>query len=59
MTVIIIKPYTVCGLARLYGVSSKTMHRWIKPFRHIIGEPPGNYFLVSQVKIIFEKLDYP
>jgi hypothetical protein len=59
MTTILIKPYTFTELAKLYGVSRKTMHRWVRPFRDTIGELQGRYFLVDQVKIIFDKIGYP
>jgi len=54
-----IKPYSPAELARIYGVSKKTMNRWLKPHRGGIGERQGLYYTTLQVKIIFEKLGLP
>ena len=54
-----IRPYTPSELARIYGVSKKTMNRWLKPHRAAIQERDGLYYTALQVKIIFEKLGLP
>ena len=54
-----IKPYTMKQLRQLYGLSDKTMRKWLKQFESDIGEKNGNLFNVNQVKIIFEKLGRP
>jgi transposase len=57
--IIQIKPYSIRELAELYGVGWRTIETWLKPFRQEIGEKRGRYFTIPQIKIIFEKLDYP
>ena len=59
MNSIQIKPYTVLELARLYGVSDRTIKKWIKPFEQEIGKKIGYFYTIAQVKIIFEKLGLP
>jgi transposase len=54
-----LKPYTVLELAKLYGVSDRTMKKWIKPFEKEIGKKIGYFYTIAQVKIIFEKLGMP
>ena len=56
---VFIKPYTHMDLAELYGISYKTLYKWLKPFRDELGKKQGYYYTIPQVKIIFEKLDYP
>lgn len=56
---VIIKPYTTRELAILYGVNYKTFLNWIKPFKDEIGKKNGRFLTIPQVKVIFEKLDYP
>lgn len=55
---LIIKPYTIKELSELYGVNYKTFLAWIKPFREQIGKKT-RILTIPQVKLIFEKLDYP
>ncbi len=57
--VITIKPYSQKELAELYGVCSRTFSKWIAPFKEEIGPQRGRYFIIPQVKVIFEKLSYP
>jgi len=59
MNSIKLKPYTVLELARLYGVSDRTMKKWIKPFETEIGSKVGYFYTIAQVKLIFEKLGMP
>ena len=59
MSTIKLKPYTVLELARLYGVSDRTMKKWIKPFEAEIGIKIGYFYTIAQVKIIFERLGTP
>ena len=56
---IIIKPYTHQELANLYGTTWRTLQKWIKPFRHLLGEKSGHYYSARQVKIIFTRLGWP
>jgi transcriptional regulator GlxA family with amidase domain len=54
-----IKPYTLKELAILYGVDSRTFKTWLEPFKKDIGQKIGRYYMIAQVKVIFEKLDLP
>lgn len=56
---IAVKPYSPQELAAIYGVSSKTIKRWLTPFYHDIGERQGRYYTIAQVQVIFEKLGLP
>jgi hypothetical protein len=55
------KFYAPGELAALYGVSLKTLNKWLKPHRDKIGSRPvGTYFYnVKQVKIIFDAIGDP
>jgi hypothetical protein len=54
-----IRPYTHNELRILYGVSWRTMKRWLKPFEEEIGAKNGHFYSVRQVKIIFRCLGMP
>ncbi len=54
-----ITPLTSNQLAKLYGISLKTLYRWLEPFRDSIGEKYGRYYNNAQVKIILQKLGMP
>lgn len=56
---VVVKPYTLNELAELYQISWRVFRSWIKPFRDEIGEIRGRVLTIPQVKIIFEKLDFP
>ena len=52
-----IKPMTLNELAQRWGVSCKTVKRWIKPFEKEIGRREGNIYNARQVAIILSKLE--
>lgn len=54
-----IKPYSLTELARIYGVTNRTIKNWIIRHNEAIGEKTGRLFTALQVKIIFEKLGLP
>ena len=54
-----IKAYSITELARMYGISNKSMNRWLKPYSAIIGKKEGRYYTALQVRIIFNKLGLP
>jgi len=56
---IVVKPYTLVELARMYEVDRRTFKEWLKPFAKQLGERMGRYYSIPQVKLIFQKLDYP
>ena len=53
------RPYAPKELAALYGVHSKTLFKWMKPFEKEIGEKTGRFYTVKQVRIIVDKLGFP
>jgi len=52
-------PLSTSEISNLYGISRKTLKKWLTPFRNIIGEKIGRFYTVAQVKIIFDKLGLP
>lgn len=54
-----IKPYSLTELAKIYGVTVRTIKRWILPHEVAVGSKNGRYYTALQVKIIFEKLGVP
>jgi hypothetical protein len=55
----ICRPYTKKELADRYGISIKTLKTWLRPHLQHISEPPGRYYTVRQVRLIFEYLGEP
>lgn len=53
------KPRTLLQLATLYGVSDKTMRKWLRPFAAEIGSRNGYYYSIVQQRTVFEKLGDP
>jgi len=54
-----VKPYTHKELSCFYGVSEKTLKKWLQPFQEQIGEKRGRFYTVVQVKIILDKIGIP
>jgi len=54
-----IKTYSVKEIAVLYGISTKTLKKWLTPFKKEIGERQGYFYTPKQVKTIFDKLGLP
>jgi response regulator of citrate/malate metabolism len=54
-----LRPYTIAELADMYGVSKKTLRKWLEPFQELIGQRNGFFYTIVQVKIIFDKLGLP
>jgi transposase len=54
-----IQTYNLKQLAAIYGVSTKVMKSWLKPYHEIIGERFGKKYSPKNVAIIFEKLGVP
>lgn len=54
-----LKAYSTGELAKLYGVSWRTLKKWIAPFEAEIGERRGRFYTITQVRIIFDKLSLP
>jgi hypothetical protein len=46
-------------VAALYGINKKTLNKELTPFRDEIGSLHGQFYLIPQVKKIFEKLGVP
>ncbi|MBL7760938.1 MAG: hypothetical protein JNK08_09625 [Sediminibacterium sp.] len=54
-----VRPFSPSELARVYGVSKRTLNTWLKPHRETIGRREGLYYTALQVKTIFDKLGLP
>lgn len=54
-----VKTYSVKEIAGLYGISGKTLKKWLAPFEGEIGERIGYFYNPKQVQTIFEKLGLP
>jgi hypothetical protein len=52
-------PLTTSQISDLYGVTRKTLNKWMKPFCCEIGEKIGRYYTIAQVKVIFDRLGLP
>jgi len=52
-----IRPMTLGELAQRWGVSCKTVKKWIRPFAHEIGPKVGKIYNARQVAIILSKLE--
>ena len=57
--IIEIRTYTMKELAALYGVHRATFRKWLEPFQETLGKRNGYYFSISQVKLIFKKIQLP
>jgi hypothetical protein len=55
----IIRPYTHGELALQYGVSWKTLRRWLKRYEAEIGPKMGHFYSANQVATIFKLLGPP
>lgn len=53
------KAYTKKEIAAMYGISSRALTTWLKPFLSTIGTKQGKYYNVNQVREIFTKLGTP
>ena len=58
-TAVTVKPYSCKEIAQLYGVSDKTLKKWLLPFTETVGPKQGRYYTIAQVRVIFEKLGEP
>jgi hypothetical protein len=54
-----LRPYNLKELATLYGISTKTFNKWLKPFKKIIGPRKGYFFSITQVRMIFKLFEFP
>jgi len=55
-----IKPMTITQLAQAYGVSIKTVRKWLKPFHADINKrDTSRIFTVRQVQSIFDTIGRP
>lgn len=57
--ILIIKPITMSGLAKAYGMSRRTIYNWLQRHKLLIGERDGLFFTPAQVKKIYECLGPP
>lgn len=54
-----ITPHSLKELALKYGVSKRIIRQWLQPLTSEIGPRIGNYYNITQVKIIFDRLGMP
>ena len=54
-----LRPYNLKELAAMYGISTKTFNKWLKPFKKIIGPRKGYFFTIPQVRMIFKFFEFP
>ena len=54
-----IKPYSLSDLSVIYGMSTRTINRWMAKHKDCIGEREGRFYTALQVKIIFQKFGLP
>jgi hypothetical protein len=54
-----LKPRSLKELSALYGISSRTLKKWLKPFEKEVGKRIGYYYSITQVKKIFRFLGFP
>ncbi|MBL7773625.1 MAG: hypothetical protein JNM95_12235 [Chitinophagaceae bacterium] len=55
----ILTVHTLKEIAIMYGVSDRTLKKWLLPFEEKIGKKVGWYYSVNQVKVIFQSLGLP
>lgn len=54
-----ITPHSLKELALKYGVSKSVIRQWLQPLAPEIGPRIGNYYTITQVRIIFNHLGMP
>ncbi|MCW3091395.1 MAG: hypothetical protein JWP81_2464 [Ferruginibacter sp.] len=54
-----VRPYSSKELCGIYGISYKTLRKWLQPFQQEIGDRRGRFYTVLQVETIFCKLGLP
>jgi hypothetical protein len=56
---IMVKPYSPAELSKLYGVSKRTLRRWVSPLEKKVGKRIGQFYTVKQVEVLFKHLGLP
>ncbi len=54
-----LKAYSKTEVAKMYGVSTKSLKTWLAPFEKELGKKVGRFYNPKQIAIIFEKLGRP
>jgi transposase len=54
-----LQPYNTKDLCHLYGVSYKTIQKWLKKIEDQLGERIGKMWNINQVEIIFKRYGRP
>lgn len=57
--IIRLKPYTKKELAAIYSVDRRTFAKWVDDLNGTVGPPHGRFYLIPQVRIIFQELGVP
>lgn len=56
---LIIKPYRMVDLQRIYDIDHRTLKKMIEPYMSKIGERRGNYYSTLQVSMITKSIGSP
>ncbi len=56
---IMVKPYSIAQLSKLYGVSTRTFKKWMPPIKEKVGIIRGRFYNVNQVEVFFKHLGLP
>jgi len=56
---VMVRPYNLKELSALYGVSARTLTKWLAPFEEQLGKRIGYFYTIPQVKKIFSNLGLP
>ena len=56
---LIVKPITMSGLAKAYGMNRRTIYNWLKAHEDLIGKRVGLCFSPAQVNRIYHFLGPP
>ena len=54
-----VRPYKLKELINLYGVSRRTLLKWLKYYENEIGVRDGHYYNITQVRKISQYLSLP
>lgn len=56
---VVVKPYSLKELARVYEISEYIFKTWLKPIEWEIGSVLGQYYNIRQVELIFKNFGAP
>lgn len=56
---LIIKPYRVIDLTKIFDVNYRTFKRWVSNIEKEMGKPEGNYYSIRQVEYMIAQFGLP